>query len=860
MRIFRTMGSTPSENPPRHSGYVPFAQFEASSSADSQEVQMTYADTLHQNHTESAQLISQQPSGEDSDRDIVQFSAPIYYAKEDEHKVEIDIMRLGTVKGRVVVAYATEDGSAQADKKYKTASGILVFEDGEFVKTILVDLIDDEIWSPTLEFKVRLSHPQNCDLGASMQVARVKIIDDDCFPSNIYKDLIGSGHDVDDAIDQISPQSLFWSYMKWNYNAGGIRWRTLAVVGLDQLHNAYLYYKMWVTIFIVDTLFSDAVPESTLFMGSRVATSGLLALGYVLPMFILHFWDVLKTKLNIEGLTCSLLQQSLFRKYLNLSEDSRVAVLNAEIVAAITDDSKSAAEGYVSLLNMVKTISKFAILMYFVLQESPGALMYVVVMPLLMVSFALYFQAWLTPVEEELGEHEATLVSLIQQISSKYRLIADYSQRPRMTEIFAKDTKKLQDTEIKQRVILRNMNFIPVWIGSICTGLYICLNAKYVGQALSTGAFVATINIISEVAEDFTDLYSQLLSMKTVTSAIFNLTRLFNLSTDLNDWKAVNHARKLKTRQIREELFNGTSPLLQDNKDSVQFKTDLIPIEITRMDYEYPHSGKGVVLTDVQMSVPQGRLVAVVGPHGSGKSTLLKLLGQCMFPTRGSIFIPNHLRILHVTQEPLLLEMPPLQNLLFGGPNDSENTPQRVRAILERLEMQFLSKFVEKDLQHWERSFSNGRNAPGNTDHDVDSLDEIGHDHSRLPWYTKLTHTEMVKIHLARALIMNPEVIVFHRLFSHFATEKAKSYLSALKEHIDNRGLMLPRNTRHRRRPRTAFFVPENVSEAKFADVVWQVDARKAHIIGSDVYEVSPDQLAEDFQPMRQCSLDLTAI
>ena len=55
------------------------------------------------------------------------------------------------------------------------------------------------------------------------------------------------------------------------------------------------------------------------------------------------------------------------------------------------------------------------------------------------------------------------------------------------------------------------------------------------------------------------------------------------------------------------------------------------------------------------MSVPQGKLVALVGPHGSGKKTLLSLMGHMIFPNDGSIFIPSHLRILHVTQARVLI-------------------------------------------------------------------------------------------------------------------------------------------------------------------------------------------------------------
>lgn len=59
-------------------------------------------------------------------------------------------------------------------------------------------------------------------------------------------------------------------------------------------------------------------------------------------------------------------------------------------------------------------------------------------------------------------------------------------------------------------------------------------------------------------------------------------------------------------------------------------------IEIKDVNFAY---GKRPILTGINMSIPRGKVVALMGISGSGKTTLLRLIGGVMRPTSGEVWV-----------------------------------------------------------------------------------------------------------------------------------------------------------------------------------------------------------------------------
>ena len=52
--------------------------------------------------------------------------------------------------------------------------------------------------------------------------------------------------------------------------------------------------------------------------------------------------------------------------------------------------------------------------------------------------------------------------------------------------------------------------------------------------------------------------------------------------------------------------------------------------------------GAGFVLDDINISLPTGRIIGLLGPNGSGKTTFLKICAGLLSPTKGGVTIDGN--------------------------------------------------------------------------------------------------------------------------------------------------------------------------------------------------------------------------
>jgi ABC-type multidrug transport system fused ATPase/permease subunit len=178
-------------------------------------------------------------------------------------------------------------------------------------------------------------------------------------------------------------------------------------------------------------------------------------------------------------------------------------------------------------------------------------------------------------------------------------------------------------------------------------------------------------------------------------------------------------------------------------------------------DLSFSYNGKENVLSNINIDIPKGSMVAVVGHSGSGKSTLIDLIMGFYFSQKGDLRIDKNsineislrdwrMLLGYIPQQPFLFNISIRENLLWAN-NDARDS----------------------DVEH-ACKLANAEEFILNLDDQYDALvGERG---------VKLSGGEAQRICLARALIRKPKVLILDE-----ATSSLDSHSELLiKKSIDN--------------------------------------------------------------------------
>jgi ATP-binding cassette subfamily B multidrug efflux pump len=190
------------------------------------------------------------------------------------------------------------------------------------------------------------------------------------------------------------------------------------------------------------------------------------------------------------------------------------------------------------------------------------------------------------------------------------------------------------------------------------------------------------------------------------------------------------------------------------------------------------------VLHDIDLDVPAGATVAVVGPTGSGKTTLVSLIPRLWEAPPGTLFVDGHdvrrlpLEVLRgavgfVPQESFLFSSSVRENLAFGLRGGGAERAEQAAEVAQ----------LTEDVRGFPNSFETAVGERGIT----------------------LSGGQKQRAALARALAVDPKILVLDDTLSAVDTQTEERILQGLKEVM---------------RTRTTFLVSHRVSTVKDADLI----------------------------------------
>jgi len=731
---------------------------------------------------------------------IIQFNSSMYHVKEGQDKeIRLEVMRIGQVSESASVQYETEDGTAKAGKKYVACSGKLDFLPGQALNHFSVPIIDDPDWGTITEFKVSLSNPRGGRLGLYLDHCRVKIIDDDAFPTNKFADEVKKGGD---AIEEIWSLGLFLELCKLLAGNRFTRRRLQVYMLLDQLNGIYFFLTLYLQVYMIDVVLAEGdeleieererrlEEESMAFMyqklmvpGSKFQTAVLVGLLYFAPLFLLHIAEIIKCNVLPQGEIRALIQENLLRKFLNYREEVHASMSIGETsMVMIRDVFEVVDKGIMKMLKICQVVGKLSLATIFILAENRMAGIPLFVFPVILL-------AWLR-IREKITHHfvheqanaQDKVVETLHNCIGKYRLIADFAMRPYMVSLFGQKLKEFHTKERSLRVVLtNNMSLAPMMTG-LLIGVYIVWGSIAVGTSMTLGGFIAAINVFKEVGAEIKEVYMECMEVQRSFAPLKRITDLMNREDDAE-------ARMKVTRSRMTPLKHALARTTEDTRLVV----DELPIILRGVTFAFPKSPP--VLKKVSVEFAQGKLYGFMGPPHEGKATLLKILGNVILlddeANNGSCFIPSHLRVLHCTLEPSLIPGTALDNIVLNGSLEKMGGHERILKICQRL--QFPYDILSK--------------VHGNEEMDAWRITTSGH----------------ARLGLARAFAMNPEVMVVHRPTGVFNDADVVTINNLLREHVDSRGLELPPWKEAMRRPRTVFISAQSMQGCSCADKVFKV-------------------------------------
>lgn len=733
---------------------------------------------------------------------LVEIGERSIYCVDSDPVVKVHVIRRGNLNIRSEVNFRTEDLSAEAGKLYKATKGRLIFEPGQISQVIQVEMLNDEFFNPTTEFKVILladgiKGAQVSDYSESS----VKRIETSAFPSDALNDT-----SLKDADPWLVLRELFKLLRSNKIIRKGTNW----CIGVDFTHNLVFFLSLFMSVYLINNILTRKgdlwliqIPQANL-----IAYTGI----NIITLALLHVLDYSKLDSKVEGTARLYLQSTVLTKYLNLTSVARQNVNDGDVIMAVQRDSLSVVKsGYVGAFSLIADVVKLLFMMAFKL-VSPlvfgtrfdfSGIIPLFVFPVFLSLVLPLRRHAIKETTKKAFQKENEVTDHVDSITDNFDLILDYDKRSYARQAFVDASKEYATARKAAAQTLLNTDYMTKWITTLIVGAYVVVGGLAVLQGYVTvGVFITNIKIFDSCGDSFVCIFNKLIDFEKCLPAVMNLFDLMSRESD--SWGRMQIAQettKVAAKQMAE--------LSKDNDPGEVLDLMTIDIDLRKsVSFLDPAGVPRTLNFSGNLTVSQGSMVAFLGDPGAGKTTFLNIIAGRMLPlghkdhgssgepaspkggptlSRVRFFLPPHLRVINVSSTPVFYHGTLLQNLTFTNDQISRDHVQEVCRRLRVPEEVF------------------------------DNFDKEG------DWATIFSNSTCQLLNIARACIFNADITCFHKPLEKIDTDTQPIVMMMLREHIDNKGLAMPDDEDNLRRPNTIFLTSVNPISCLEADLIYNI-------------------------------------
>lgn len=463
------------------------------------------------------------------------------------------------------------------------------------------------------------------------------------------------------------------------------------------------------------------------------------------------------------------LRRKLFNKVQDFSFANCDKFSTASLVTRLTTDVTSAQNTYMMIIRTcIRSPIMFisAIIMSFSI-NSRLALIFLVAIPLIAIPVALIAIKAHPRFKIMMKKYDG-LNADVQENLNGIRVVKAFVREEYETKDFHNIADDLRKTQVKaEKLVILNMPIMQLvmylstiavlWFGG---NMIIC-------QTMETGVLISFITYLSQI----------LMSLMMISMIFIMLV--------------MSRASIARIMEVLDEKIDIENP---DSSIACQIVKDG-SIKFENVFFSYDKTEKDIVLSDVNIEIPSGFTVGIIGGTGSSKTTLVQLIPRLYDTLRGDVFVGGKnvkeygLKILRdsvamVLQKNVLFSGTIRENLCWG--NSDATDEQIIEACKSACAHDFISGFPE------------GYNT---------QLGQGG---------VNLSGGQKQRLCIARALLKKPKILILDDSTSAVDTATDFSIRQALANTLKDT---------------TKIIIAQRISSVKDSDVIYVMDEGK--IVGS---------------------------